>query len=142
TRTLAGFVPAALLPVAAFFLTNYLALGELNPAYEKFGGPWYDYPGSYWSSARGIDMAGTQESRAIYAFHLLLGHHGAFSLTPVFLLSLAGMAVLSLRAGPALFGGTKGGAGAEVRARRGLTLAGLLTLGVTLVVLGFYVLLL
>ena len=26
----------------------------------------------------------------MYAFHLLLGHHGAFSLTPIFLLSLLG----------------------------------------------------
>jgi hypothetical protein len=137
-HALGAFLPAALLPVAAFFLTNYLALGELNPAYEKFGGPWYDYEGSYWRNARGIDMAGTRESRAVYAFHLLLGHHGAFSLTPVFLLSLAGMLALSLRAGPALFG--KPQEDAKVTSSRGLTLAGLLTLGVTVVVLAFYIL--
>lgn len=145
-RTLAGFLPAALVPVAAFFLTNYLAMGGLNPAYEKFGGPWYDYEGSYWKrlaeNPRGIDAAGLFESRGTYAFHLLLGHHGAFSLTPVFLLSLAGMVVLALHAGPALFGHEKERALPEAGARRGLTLAGLLALGVTVVVLAFYVLVL
>jgi hypothetical protein len=141
-RTLTGFLPAALLPAAAFVVTNYLEIGQLLPAYEKFGGPWYNYPGSYWSNARGIDMAGTMEGREVYAFHLLLGHHGAFSLTPIFLLSLAGMAVLSLRAGPALFSEAKQGAVPEDRAGRGLALAGLLSLGVTLVVLGYYILVL
>jgi hypothetical protein len=139
-RTLAGFLPALLVPVAAFFLTNYLAIGELNPAYEKFGGPWYDYEGSYWRKARGIDTAGSQESRGVYAFHLLLGHHGAFSLTPIFLLSLVGILMLLRDLGPALFGDGKEGAAPEVTARRGLTLAGLLTLGVTAVVLAFYIL--
>src|SRR5262249_8245841 len=40
-RTLAYFVPAALVPVAALLLTNYVALGQLRPAYSEFGGPWY-----------------------------------------------------------------------------------------------------
>ncbi len=134
-HALAAFLPAALLPLAAFFLTNYLAMGDLNPAYEKFGGPWYDYAGSYWQNARGIDMAGTKESRAVYAMHLLVGHHGAFSLTPIFLLSLVGMVALSLqvlRREPQDV--PKG------ESRRGLKLAGLLTLGVTVVVLAFYIL--
>jgi hypothetical protein len=135
---LTAFLPAALLPVAAFFLTNYLAIGELNPAYEKFGGPWYDYEGSYWRNARGIDIAGSQESRGVYAFHLLLGHHGAFSLTPVFLLSLAGMVMLSLHARPALI--ARPTETAKAGSDRALTLAGLLTLGVTVVVLAFYIL--
>ena len=32
------FVPAAALPVAALLLTNYLAIGQLRPAYSEFGG--------------------------------------------------------------------------------------------------------
>jgi hypothetical protein len=135
TRALLGFLPAALLPAAAFFLTNYLAVGELIPVYEKFGGPWYEYEGSYWSAAKGIDTAGMQESRGVYAFHLLLGHHGAFSLTPVFLLSLAGMLALLPAAPSALFGRPA----EEADPRRGLALAGLLALGVTAVVLMYYV---
>jgi hypothetical protein len=148
-RTLVGFLPAALLPVAAFFLTNYLAIGELYPAYEKFGGPWYEYEGSYWKrlleKPTGIDAAGMDnpirkgEGRAVYAMHLLVGHHGAFSLTPIFLLSLVGMFVLLPQLSPALFGTAKG---VEPGARRGLTLACFLALSVTTVVLGFYILLL
>jgi hypothetical protein len=142
-RTLIGFLPAALIPAAVFFLTNYLALGELYPAYEKFGGPWYDYQGSYWKRLQdrpiGIDAAGMEggahESRAVYALHLLFGHHGAFSLTPVFLLSLLGMLMLLPGTWSALF------ADAKASTRRGLTLAGLVTLGVTAVVLVFYILL-
>jgi hypothetical protein len=137
-RTLTGFLPALLIPVAAFFLTNYLAIGQLAPAYEKVGGPWYAYEGSYWRKAVGIDTAGSQEGRGAYAFHLLLGHHGAFSLTPIFLLSLVGMFMLLPHVWPALFGNGK----EEAAARRGLTLAGFLTLGVTAVVLAFYILVL
>ena len=33
----------------------------MAPAYEKFGGPWYDYEGSYWkklvADPKGIDAA-------------------------------------------------------------------------------------
>lgn len=97
-RTLAFFVPAALLPVAAFLLTNYLAIGQLRPAYSEFGGPWYEYEGSHWRKPnpgeppkRGIDWARNRETRAEYAFHFFLGHHGLFSLTPVWLLAVAGM---------------------------------------------------
>jgi hypothetical protein len=87
--------------VAAFFLTNYLALGRFVPAYSEVGGPWYEYPGSYWLSQagkekHGIDWAWQKESKADYAFHLLLGHHGLFSLSPIYLLSVAGMIAVLL----------------------------------------------
>ncbi len=94
-QTLGFFVPAAVLPVAAFFLTNLLAVGQLRPAYSEFGGPWYEYEGSHWRRPlpgevkTGIDWARFQESRAAYTFHVLLGHHGLFSLTPLWLLALA-----------------------------------------------------
>jgi ABC-type branched-subunit amino acid transport system permease subunit len=39
----------------------------------------------------GIDWAHMHETRADYAFHLMLGHHGLFSLTPFMFLALAGM---------------------------------------------------
>jgi hypothetical protein len=86
-----------LLPIAAFFAANYAALGRFLPAYSDFGGPWYNFPGSHWDRLRlaqsgtrvpGIDFA--QESRSVYLFHCLLGHHGWFSLTPVWLVGLLG----------------------------------------------------
>jgi len=96
-QTLMYFVPAALIPLAAFVATNYLALGELNPAYSKFGGPWYEYEGSHWRKPPlgmvkyGIDWAYMHESRGAYAFNVFLGHHGLFSLSPIWLLAAAGM---------------------------------------------------
>jgi hypothetical protein len=86
------YILAASLPAAGFLLTNYLALGRLTPIYAEFGGPWYQYAGGYWDPAeqvrQGIDWA--DETKCIYAFHLLLGHHGLFSLTPVLILGAIG----------------------------------------------------
>jgi len=91
------YAPMALLPVAALLLTNYIELGQWRPAYANFGSPWYEYEGSHWrvpagQFKRGIDFAGRNgETRPVYAFHLLLGHHGWFSLTPIMFLGAAGM---------------------------------------------------
>lgn len=51
---------------------------------------WYDYPGSYWTpkNLAGVDRG--EQSPARYAFNVLVGHHGLFSLTPLWLLSAAG----------------------------------------------------
>jgi hypothetical protein len=59
---------------------------------------WYEYEGSYWSSGRkqGVDRG--EPSKLAYAFHALIGHHGLFSLTPVWLGSIVG-AVIWLRRG-------------------------------------------
>jgi hypothetical protein len=89
-QTLLFFVPAALIPVAGLLFTNYLAIGQLLPAYGEFGGSWYNFEGSHWieRGTAGIDYA--QDAKAVYAFHLLFGHHGLFLLTPIFLLSIVG----------------------------------------------------
>lgn len=57
-------------------------------------GNWYDYPGSYWSSGKRSEIDRGQKSQVIYAFHMLFGHHGIFSLTPIWLLSFAGLLAL------------------------------------------------
>jgi len=89
---------------AAWFACNYAALGKFMPAYGDFGGPWYDYPGSHWKKwelvkagqfVPGIDF--NQERTPIYAFHLLFGHHGWFSLTPAFLATGVGLVMLTMR---------------------------------------------
>jgi hypothetical protein len=51
---------------------------------------WYDYEGSYWTPdrLRGVDRG--EPSRWAYLFHATFGHHGVFSVTPIWLLSLAG----------------------------------------------------
>jgi hypothetical protein len=106
-RTLGVFVPAALVVVAAFFVTNYIAHDSLRPPYMHRTGPddnWYAYTytvdgqprESYWLDRQGIDRG--EPSRAVYALHVLVGHHGIFSLTPVWLMSVAG-AWMWLRSG-------------------------------------------
>jgi hypothetical protein len=95
-RTLLCFLPPLLLLVAAYFLLNHLATGQWRPVYEKIDTPWYQYLGSVWAtihpgSGRGVEFAKYTESRGMYAFHLLFGHHGWFSLTPVNFLGAAGM---------------------------------------------------
>jgi hypothetical protein len=52
---------------------------------------WYDYERSYWTAANKAGVDRGESSRAVYAFHMLIGHHGIFSLTPVWLLALAGI---------------------------------------------------
>jgi hypothetical protein len=100
---LLGFVPPVAVVIAAGLLTNYLAIGKLTPAYAEFGSKseWYTYPGSHWrddptKDRRGIDFAWKKENRITYVFHFLVGHHGVFSLTPIWLLSMGGM-ILTLR---------------------------------------------
>jgi hypothetical protein len=99
-KTLLFFAPAALVPVVALLACNYAALGQVLPAYSEFGGPWYNFEGSHWAkrgtpAGKGIDF--NTEPTPVYAFHLLFGHHGWFSLTPVWLLALGGLVTLSFR---------------------------------------------
>ena len=90
-------------------------------------GNWYDYPGSYWLTENEenkslVDRG--QESVELYAFHVLFGHHGVFSLTPIWLLSLAGMI--------ALLGGVK------FAGRYQMRWLGILAVTISLVVVAFY----
>lgn len=124
-RTLRFFIPPVVIVVGLFFLTNYLALGRLLPAYTEAGGdsPWYQYDGSHWRQDKpkpGIDFA--QEDKLTYAVHFLVGHHGVFALSPIFLMSLAGMAAI-------LWRGRK----------NSLFVVGLVAAYLTVVVLGFYI---
>jgi hypothetical protein len=142
-RTLGYFVPAAAVPVAAFFLTNFLAIGEFLPAYSKVGGPEYQYEGSPWKIApgeikHGIDYAHLVESRAEYALHFFVGHHGLFSLTPIYLLAFAGMIVGLLRGKSGGNETTSPEDGPGARAAAFPHVLYPLTLYLSVVVIGFY----
>jgi hypothetical protein len=110
--TLLAAVPGAAIVVAAALGTNYAAHGTIRPAYTErhVEGGWYDYQfrrgsrviDSYWRPTvvkSPIDRG--EPSIATYAFHVLIGHHGIFSLTPVWLMSLAGLWILLARRGTA-----------------------------------------
>jgi hypothetical protein len=101
-ETLVAYAPAVAIVAAAFFATNWIAHDSLRPPYMHRSKTdpadnWYIYTytkdgsevASYWSNRQGIDRG--EPSKLKYAFHALVGHHGIFSLTPVWLFSLAGM---------------------------------------------------
>ncbi len=81
----------------------------------------YDFPGSYWTSDKKSNVDLGQQSLSLYAFHCLFGHHGIFSLTPLWILSFAGMFAL-------LF-----------NERMNLRWFGLMTIGLTAIVLFYYI---
>jgi hypothetical protein len=92
-HTIRYFVPAALVPIIAFVVSQYAVFGEFKLAYEAFGTDEYLYEGSLWKSPLDLDAFNEHpEPYATYFFHMTFGHHGFFSLTPIFLLSAVGAA--------------------------------------------------
>jgi hypothetical protein len=107
-ETLLAFVPGVALVAAAFFATNWIAHESLRPPYmhrsqTEADDNWYHYTytaagqtrQSYWLDRQGIDRG--EPGKARYALHALVGHHGVFSLTPIWLLSVAGMLIWLIR---------------------------------------------
>ena len=95
-QTLIWFLPFALLPIAGHFWTNYLVTGDLLPAYLHPDA--FVFPGSYWMiapiSGRGVGRGGIDslyEPWPVYLFNMLVGHHGIFSLSPIFFFTLSGV---------------------------------------------------
>lgn len=89
-QTAKWFVPAALIPLVAYFVTNWMATGGWKPFYLYYGTGKYLYEvdgiPSYWHTPRGMDQS--LDSPLTYLFHCVIGHHGIFSLSPIFLLSV------------------------------------------------------
>ncbi len=84
-----AFLPAALVPLVAFFATQYLAFGQFRLVYEEFGTESYTYEGSYWNTPLEFDWFNKYpEPTWVYLLHMTVGHHGIFSLTPIFLFSI------------------------------------------------------
>lgn len=54
---------------------------------------WYDFPKSYWlpGNKKGVDRG--EPNRWWYLLHFTIGHHGVFSLTPLWLWSVAGAGI-------------------------------------------------
>ncbi|MCA8991468.1 MAG: DUF2029 domain-containing protein [Planctomycetaceae bacterium] len=86
------FAPAALVPIAAFMITNYQATGGWKPFYLFYGTEKYVFVHegipSYWADPQGVDRS--IDTPASYFFHCTVGHHGVLSLSPVFALALVG----------------------------------------------------
>jgi hypothetical protein len=105
-RTIVAYLPAAILVTAAFFTTNYLAIGDpAQPADMRNFIPAYlqkdlyqadaDGQPSYWArkDKSGIDALNDHpEPIPIYVLHSLVGHHGVITLSPILLFAWWGMA--------------------------------------------------
>jgi hypothetical protein len=90
-QTLLCFIPGAAVPIAAFIAAQYAVFGEFKLAYEAFGTDEYLFEGSLWKTPLDLDAFNEHpEPYATYFFHMTLGHHGVFSLTPIFLFSAIG----------------------------------------------------
>ena len=91
-QTLGWYVPAALVPLAALVVTNVIATGSWKPAYASYGSSKYNFVidgvPSYWMHPQGIDR--NLDSPLMYFVHCTVGHHGIWSLSPVFLLAIVG----------------------------------------------------
>ena len=104
-------MPAALLVAVAAFGTNYLAhhTWAIPYAHRESGDNWYDFRyikdgkvrESYWANRAGRSKIDQGELGPRYALHVLVGHHGIFSLSPMWLLSIVGLAMLCAGRDPA-----------------------------------------
>jgi hypothetical protein len=108
-QTLIAYAPAALIVVAAHLGADYTAHGTIKPAYahrakgqDWESGNWYVYTymrgtreiESYWAKRENKSQVDRgEDSPLTYALHVLVGHHGIFSLTPIWLLSVIGCAI-------------------------------------------------
>ena len=95
-RTLLIFVPAAVVVVAAFVGTTVWQTGGIKPFYTQYGTSSYLYirqglP-SYWTEPHGLDR--NLDSPLVYFLNCTVGHHGIFSLSPIFILSIVGWLTL------------------------------------------------
>ncbi len=91
-KTVLFFIPAALLVLGGWFYTNYLCTGGIKPFYAYYGTEKYRYVvdgiPSYWMQVKGIDQG--LDSPLVYLMNCTIGHHGIFSLTPIFLFCVPG----------------------------------------------------
>jgi hypothetical protein len=103
-RTFLWALPAAIVPLAAFFVTTWLATGSWKPFYADYGTEKYKYVvdgvPSYWMHPGGLDA--NHESPLVYLFHCTVGHHGILSLSPIFVFALAAWIVPRLSRGRSL----------------------------------------
>ncbi len=129
-RTIRYFLPGALVPIVAFVAAQYAVFGEFKLAYEAFGTDEYLYEGSLWKTPLELDAFNEHPERyATYFFHMTLGHHGFFSLTPIFLFSALGAARLVV---------TRGSFPLPRRGESAMPVLAWLTVVLTAVLLAFY----
>lgn len=87
SKTMAYFVPGALIVTLLFFGCTYWATGGFVPYYLRKS--LYHYPGSYWDDP--LHTGAAKDPLAAYILNYIVGHHGIVSLSPVLVFGLIGM---------------------------------------------------
>lgn len=93
-RTLWTFCLGLALPLLGLIFVNRIATNKWVPVYALYGTTAYRYVHegvpSYWLEPQGVDR--NLDTPAVYLLHCLVGHHGWFSLTPIWLVCLMPLA--------------------------------------------------
>ena len=141
-QTLIAGVPAVVVVMAAFFVTNYIAHETPLPAYSQK--EWYFFENyekygktinSYWLNPKGPDVG--EPHRGIYAFHTIVGHHGILSLTPVWIIAMFGVMMMLMHPASG-FRLRVSGERNEYQSRSPMRDFALTTLVMTLICIAFY----
>ena len=83
-KTLLWFLPAMLPCLIAHLWMTYYVSGSFRPFY--FNSELKTFKGFHWKNPGDID--GLHEPKYLYTFNMLLGHHGLFSMTPLYFFGL------------------------------------------------------
>ena len=86
-ETLRLFLPAMMPMLALHLGLTWAVTGSIVPVYMR--PEVYQYPGSYWATPHGVFAL--HQPKWLYGFHLLLGHHGFFTMTPLLILAAWGL---------------------------------------------------
>ena len=91
-RTLLYFLPAAIVPLAAFVGAQYVEFGDGSTSPTSRSAPRHTATRGASGRRRWSWTAFNEhpEPYGVYLFHMTFGHHGIFSLTPIFLFSAWG----------------------------------------------------
>lgn len=80
----------ALIPLVATEIYYFIMSGSPLPFYMQEN--LYDYAGSAWNGMGELDLNNQErDAKWLYLFHITLGHHGIFSLSPILILGVVGV---------------------------------------------------
>jgi len=86
-RSLRLFLPSVLPTLLLHVGLTWAVTGSIVPVYMR--PEVYDYEGSYWATPHGVFAL--HQPKWLYGFHLFLGHHGFFTMTPLLILATWGL---------------------------------------------------
>ncbi len=84
-KFLSCFLPSVLLIISVHLILTLVITGSILPIYAR--SDLFLFEGSYWSEYN-VVLSLLKEPKHVYAFHVLVGHHGILTMYPVFILAI------------------------------------------------------